>query len=195
MFSHMARGPNAHGVTVAVAGYDLCPQISIAGIIDQMRHACLFLWQRTGRRIMVYGHSAGGQLAGAMVATDWQSNYPKAPADLVPAGYSISGVFDLTPLLAVSVNQDLRLDAEDVRGVSPAFWPVAPGRVFDAVVGGLESSEFKRQSRLIVDTWKRAGIATRYEDIAGMNHFTVIEPLADPASAMVARVVELARGT
>jgi arylformamidase len=193
MFSHMARGPNTRGITVAVAGYDLCPQISIAGIIDQMRHACLFLWQRTGKRIMVYGHSAGGHLAGAMVATDWQADYPKAPADLVPAGYSISGVFDLTPLLAVSMNQDLRLDAEDVRGVSPAFWPIAPDRVFDAVVGGLESSEFKRQSRLIADAWKKAGIPTRYEDIAGMNHFTVIEPLADPDSAMAARVAELAR--
>src|ERR1700719_1160452 len=74
MFSHMARGLNAHGITVAVPGYDLCPQISIAGIIEQMRHACLFLWQRTGKRMMVYGHSAGGHLAGAMVATDWQAN-------------------------------------------------------------------------------------------------------------------------
>src|SRR5262245_2285359 len=36
------------------------------------------------------GHSAGGHLAGAMVATDWQALYPKAPPDLVPAAYSIS---------------------------------------------------------------------------------------------------------
>src|SRR6266700_3717111 len=28
----------------------------------------------------------GGHLAGAMVATDWQALYPKAPPDLVPAG-------------------------------------------------------------------------------------------------------------
>ena len=30
MFSHLARGMNAHGVTVAVSGYDLVPQVSIA---------------------------------------------------------------------------------------------------------------------------------------------------------------------
>jgi hypothetical protein len=29
--------------------------------------------------------------------------------------------------------------------------------------------------------------------VPGKNHFTVIEPLADPASSMVARVAELAR--
>src|SRR5437763_824587 len=63
MFSQMARGINHHGVTVAVAGYDLCPQVSIAAIIDQMREACLFLWRRLRRPMIVYGHSDGGQFA------------------------------------------------------------------------------------------------------------------------------------
>src|SRR5215471_5253463 len=103
LFSHMARGLNAHGVAVAVVGYDLCPEVTIAEIIDQIRHACLFLWLRTGQRMMIYGHSAGGHLAGAMVATDWQALYPKAPPDLVPAAYSISGLFDLTPLVGLAM--------------------------------------------------------------------------------------------
>src|SRR6202023_3959541 len=98
MFSQMARGLNSHGVAVAVAGYDLCPQVTIADIIEQIRHACLFLWLRTERRMMVYGHSAGGHLAAAMLATPWHTLYPKTPADLVGAAYSISGLFALTPL-------------------------------------------------------------------------------------------------
>jgi arylformamidase len=158
-----------------------------------MRRACAFLWQRFGRRMLVYGHSAGGHLSAAMVGTDWVSLYPKAPADLIPAGYSISGVFDLAPLVGISVNQDLRLDAAKARALSPVFWPVQSGRIFDAVVGGLESSEFKRQSRLIAQTWQQAGAQTRYEEIAGTNHFTVIELLADPQSAMTARVAALAQ--
>src|SRR5271154_311106 len=156
MFSQMARGLNALGVTVAVAGYDLCPNVAIAEIITQIRRACAFLWQRYGRRMFVYGHSAGGHLAAAMVATDWPSLYPRAPADLVPAGYSVSGIFDLAPVILTSVNQDLRLDAAEARRLSPAFWPLKPGRSFDAVVGGLESSEFLRQSRLIADAWQNA---------------------------------------
>jgi len=193
MFSQMARGPNASGVAVAVLGYDLCPNVAIADIIEQTRRAVLFLLQRFGRRMFVYGHSAGGHLAGAMVATDWPSLYPKAPADLVPAGYSISGVFDLAPLVGVSVNQDLRLDAATARQVSPLYWPIKPGRISDAVAGGLESSEFKRQSRTIAETWRQSGAQTRYEEIAGTNHFTVIDALADSQSAMTARVAELAK--
>jgi len=192
-FSQMARGLNAQGVTVAVAGYDLCPNITIAGIIDQIRRACAFLWQRYQRRLFVCGHSAGGHLASAMVATDWPSLYPKAPADLVPTGYAISGVFDLSPLVGISVNQDLRLDAAEARRLSTAFWKPPAGREFDAVVGGLESGEFKRQSRLLADMWGQCGVQTRYEEISGMNHFTVIDALSDPQSAMVARVAALAQ--
>jgi arylformamidase len=194
MFSHMARGINSHGIAAAVVGYDLCPDVTIAQIIEQIRHACIFLWLRTRRRMVVYGHSAGGHLAGAMVATDWHTLYPNAPADLVPAAYSISGLFDLTPLVGIAMNQDLRLDEASAREASPLFWPAPKGRVFDAVVGGLESGEFLRQSRVVAEAWSRAGAQARYEAIPGTNHFTVIDGLSDPESAMVARVAELARG-
>ena len=194
MFSQAARGANAHGIAVAVAGYDLCPEVTIAEIIDQIRHACLFLWLRTGRRMMVYGHSAGGHLAAAMLATDWRGLYPKTPADLVPAAYSISGLFDLTPLLQVSMASDLHLDGGSARASSPLFWPPpAAGRAFDAAAGALESGEFLRQSRLIAEAWGKAGVKTRYEEIAGTNHFTVVDALSDPASPMAARIAELAR--
>lgn len=193
IFSRMARGPNERGISVAVAGYDLCPVVTIGDIVEQMQRMCAFLWQRFGRRMMVYGHSAGGHLAAALLATDWRTLYPKAPADLVPAAYSISGVFDLAPLLATSVNADLRLDREQARKLSPLFWPVASGRMFDAVVGGLESSEFKRQSRIIAQAWQQSGTPARYEEVAGANHFTVIDPLSDPQSAMTARLTELAQ--
>jgi arylformamidase len=193
LFSHMARGLNGHGIAVAVAGYDLAPMVTIAEIVEQIRHACLFLWLRTGERVMVYGHSAGGHLAGAMVATDWRAIYPKAPADLVPAACSISGLFDLAPLVQTSMKQDLRLDEAEARRISPLFWPPPRGRAFDAVVGGLESSEFLRQSRIIAEAWSKAGVEARCEVVEGANHFTVIDALADPQSALVARLTELAR--
>ena len=111
----MSAGLNARGIAVAVAGYDLCPQVTIVQIIEQIRTACLFLWRRFGQRLMVYGHSAGGHLAACMVATDWKKLDPKAPADLVPAGYSISGLFDLKPLIATAMNADFKLTERERR--------------------------------------------------------------------------------
>ncbi|MET0539493.1 MAG: alpha/beta hydrolase [Xanthobacteraceae bacterium] len=193
MFSHAARGVNAHGVAVAVAGYDLCPQVTIQEIIDQIRHACLFLWLRTGERMMAYGYSAGGHLAAAMLATDWDALYPKTPADLVHAAYSAAGLFDLTPLVHTSMAQDLRLDEASAREASPLFWPAPEGRSFDAIAGELESSEFRRQSREIAERWAKGGARTRHAELPG-NHFTVLDALSDPNSAMTARVAELAHG-
>jgi len=191
-FSQMAAGPNARGISVAVVGYDLCPLVSVADIIEQMRAACLALWRRRRQRILAYGHSAGGHLAACLAATDWKAIAADAPADLVPAGYAISGVFDLAPLVEISVNADLRLDPAEARRVSPLYWHVPAGRSLDAVVGALESGEFLRQSRTIADAWRQGTALTRYEEIAGTNHFTVIDPLNDPHSAMTARVAALA---
>ncbi len=193
-FSHMAAGLNTRGVTVAVAGYDLCPQVSVGAIIDELRSACLFLWRRFARPLLVYGHSAGGHLAGAMLATDWRARDASVPAGLVPAALSLSGLFDLTPLVGLTMNQDLRLDAAEARRVSPLFWPAPKGAIVDSLVGALETNEFLRQARVIADVWGAAGVATHYEAIAGKNHFTVCDDLVDPKSAMVARLVELATG-
>ena len=195
MFSQMAAGPNARGVTVAVVGYDLCPHISIADIIEQMRSACLALWRKRRQRICVYGHSAGGHLAACMVAQDWKAFASDAPADLVPAAYAISGVFDLEPLVHCSQNQDLRLDDAEARRVSPLHWRVPAGQSLDAVVGALESREFLRQSKTVAEAWQRNMALTRYEEIEGTNHFTVIDPLVHPDSAMTVRVAALAYRT
>lgn len=193
LFSHLAAGVNAHGLALALASYDLCPEISVAGIIEEMQSAAAFLWQRHRRRFLVCGWSVGGHLTACLLATDWKKRAPELPADLVPAAFSISGVFDLTPLTQVSMNADLKLDAAEARRISPLFWNVSAGAVFDAWVGGKESNEFLRQSRAVAETWGKQGVATRYVEVAGADHFTVVDPLADPQSPMTARLVELAR--
>jgi arylformamidase len=193
MFSHMARGMNAHGVTVAVVGYDLCPRVSVSEIVRQIRQACLFLWQRFGQRTVVTGHSAGGHLAACMVATDWSERDDSAPPDMVPSGVAISGVYDLFPLLTISTNNDLRLTPDEAKKVSPIHWPVGADRALDVVVGGAESAEFRRQSKELVDVWGERGAAVSYTELKGANHFTALDPLSDPESEVVARAVTLAK--
>jgi len=192
MFSHMARGMNAHGVTVAVSGYDLVPQVSIADIVTQTQAACAFLWKKYGKRIMVSGHSAGGHIAACMLTADWPKS--GAPADLTPAAYAISGLYDLTVLTHLGGNAEFKLTEQTAKAISPVFQPAPKGKALDAVVGGIESSEFLRQSKIIADAWA-SGNETRYEAVPGMNHFTVCDAMADPASAMTKRLVELAERT
>lgn len=191
-FSHMARGLNARGVPVAVVGYDLCPQVEVGHIVWEMQQAAAALWRRFGRPLVASGHSAGGQLAACLLATNWREVDPDLPEQLVTAAYGISGVYNLKPLTETTINDALRLTLDGAERESPFFWPAPSGLTLDAVVGGAESEEYLRQSRRIVDAWALGGARTRYEEIAGANHFTVIAGLANPDSAMTRRVAELA---
>ncbi len=72
------------------------------------------------------------------------------------------------------------------------FWQPPARGTLDAVVGGNESAEYFRQSRIIVDAWGTAGMATQFGTIPDANHFTAIAPLADAGSRMTLRLKQLA---
>jgi arylformamidase len=148
-YSFVARELNANGITVAIPSYSLCPAVSVMEIGDEIQLCLAALWKRTKKRPTVIGHSAGGHLTAEMLARDW-IGFTGVPADLVHAGYAISGVFDLAPLISTSLNEALCLTAGTARAASPLFRPPPPkGRRFVAAVGGDESEEFQRQSREI----------------------------------------------
>ncbi len=190
-FSHLAGGLNAHGISVAIPSYDLCPDVTVGEIIGQIRTMTRAL-ARLGQQLVVSGHSAGGHLAACMLATDWPALDISLPADLVTAAYGISGLFDLRPLVNTSINKALHLDEATARAASPLLWKVPAHGSLDAVVGERESAEYFRQSRSIVDAWDAAGLATRFGVVPDANHFTAIAPLADPGSPMVTRLKQLA---
>lgn len=192
-YSFVAQALNAAGIDVALPSYSLCPTVSVMDIVAELRLCLAAIWQKTRKHPVVTGHSAGGHLAAAMVASDW-SKVAGVPADLVRAGVAISGVFDVAPLIPTSINDLVRFDAQSARAASPLLWPAPPKkRTLVAAVGGDESSEFLRQSREIAQAWARAGLETECLVVPGTNHFTVVNELTKPASALFTAVARLAR--
>ncbi len=189
VFSHMAAGAIAHGLTVAVPSYSLCPAVQVQDIIDELRQFCLGAHQLTGRKLLVCGHSAGGHLAACMAATDW--SLLGAPPDLIQAGFAISGLFDLRPLLATPLNDDIRLTSVSALATSPLCWPVPRRLPFHTWVGAEESLEFIRQSATLAAAWTGLGLDAPHVEVTGKNHFTVPDGLADPASGMTRQIVNL----
>ena len=194
-YSFVARELNANGLTVAIPSYSLCPKVSVMEIADDIQMCLAELWKETRKRPVVIGHSAGGHLTAEMLARDW-SGFAGVPSDLVQRGCAISGVFDLAPLIGTSINEAVGLTAGTARAASPLFRPPPPkGRRFIAAVGGDESSEFQRQSREIVEGWKKVGVDAACEIVAGTNHFTVVDELIRPGSTLLTAIVDLAHAT
>jgi len=192
-YSFLAKELNTAGIDVALPSYSLCPAVSVMDIVGELQVCLAAIWRKTGKYPVVAGHSAGGHLTAAMLATDW-SNVAGVPGDLVRAGVAISGVFDLVPLIPTSINELVGFDDASARAASPLLWPApASARTLVAAVGGNESSEFLRQSREIAQAWARAGLKTEYLVVPGTDHFTVVDELTKPASPLFAAVATLAR--
>ncbi len=186
-FHGIAPALLSHGVALALPTYDLAPAVSLGQILRQVRTATELIRARAGYRPLVLGHSAGGHMAAALLSEGRAG-----------AAVAISGVFDLAPLLETSLNEALRLDRLMATALSPIHWPVPDGSspggtTLDCWVGAEESAEFRRQSRAMADRWGAAGADTSVRELAGLNHFTVLDPLFEADSPEVARLVELAR--
>jgi arylformamidase len=175
-FSHLATGFLAHGIALALPSYDLCPQVSLEVLTEQLRDAAAFLIDRHGRNIYATGHSAGGHLTAMLMATDFSA---RGLVGRVHGGYAISGLFDLEPLVETSINAGLKLDTAQARALSPLHLPAPDGKLH-AFVGALEGDEYTSQSRRIAQIWRGT-----WGVIPGANHFTAIAPLTAPDSDMM----------
>jgi arylformamidase len=102
---------------------------------------------------------------------------------VVQAGLPISGVYDVEPIMRTpSINVDVRFTPAEVKRVSPAFMPPATNAPLYTAVGGKEQEGFHDQNKLIRERWK----SVAKDDLACPedNHFTILDRLADPGSAL-----------
>lgn len=190
-FSYLAPVWVDAGVSLVVVNYGLAPAVSVERIVQQMLAASAWLYRHAEEygmdedRLFVSGHSAGGHLAAMMLAALWPVYDRSLPKDLYKGALAVSGVYDLRPLVQVAwLNGDLRLDEASALKLSPAFVPPATRAPLCLAVGGLESSEFKRQNALLAQRWK--SVLARDVPMPGRDHFTVIDGLADPANPLFA---------
>ncbi len=187
-FSFIAPPFVAAGIAVALVNYDLTPTVSVETIVGQTQQAIRWVHDNVAlpfdrSRLVVGGHSAGAQLTAMALAAE-----PRLP---IAAGVAMSGVFDLVPLLATNVNVQLTLDAARARALSPMHHP-RPERTPNLIcVGGAESDGFIWQSRAYAEK-----LGTTAKVYPGLDHYTIMSALADPASDVhgdVRRVIEETR--
>jgi arylformamidase len=168
-FRFLAAPFMAAGIDVALVNYPLCPDVSIrrlmrsaAASIPEILHKARGIG-RGGDMLVAAGHSAGGHIAVELALAGAR----------VDAVIAISGIYELAPLRATSLNDKLRLDADEARAMSPLhrIAGALPPALF--IVGGNETPEFRAQSEAMHLAWGAAG-RSRYLQIEGADHFSVL---------------------
>jgi len=180
---------NARGVAWASVEYRLTPAVSLDDVVADVRRATAWFHRNAAAygcaptALHVCGNSAGGHIAAMLAASGWQKAHG-LPEDAVKSATAISGLFELAPLRATFVNDWLQLDDASIARNSPLLLPPRRGLPIVVSWGGLESSEFARQSRDYAAMARRAGAEVTVADRPAANHLTIIGELAEPASPL-----------
>ncbi|MGB1871012.1 MAG: alpha/beta hydrolase [Candidatus Puniceispirillaceae bacterium] len=181
-FSHLASGLLDRGWAVAMIGYTLAPQSRIAGITQEIATAITALGDVGTGPLRLAGHSAGGHLVTRMMCRDVDlGTTALARMDRV---VSISGLHDLRPLRELAKNEIWQLDDDESVQESPVLQRPRPGIDLVCVAGADERPEFIRQNALLPLAWQGLGVTGHCQLLAGHNHFTIIETMTDPDSAL-----------
>lgn len=185
------------GAVVVNLNYDLCPKVSLDVIVRQMQEALSHIavkaaaWGADAAKLHVIGHSAGAHLAAMMVAAPWPKDLPPQPQ--VASLGLVSGVYDLEPVLHISVNQDIRLDGAMAARNSVMRFPPKQGNHLRGpvlvAVGDDEPPGWQAQSTEFHQACRNAGTSGQMMRIGGANHFNILYPLADPAKPLGAALL------
>jgi arylformamidase len=186
---YMAPALNASGITLVAPDYALAPAASLEEIVRQVRAAIAWLYRHGGahgidpERIFVGGHSAGGHLTGAVIASGWREA-AGLPENVVKGAMPVSGIFDLEPIRRSFVNEWMGLDRARVAALSPVhFLPPRPCRMVVAW-GGDETRGFHDQSRLWLQAWRGKRYPATELVVPRRHHFDIVLDWCDPRSAM-----------
>jgi arylformamidase len=182
------------GVNVAVINYPLCPEVSLEQVVNSVISAVKFVRKfaaERGANINDYtlaGHSAGAHLATMVLTHNWAgAGFSTHP---VRAAVLISGIYELEPVLQISVNREkIHLTANRIPTLSPMRFPPTDVDLF-LTVGGDESPMWMKQSADFANAVQIHGGAARYVEIPGRNHCNLMETFADPSSPLVHMSVE-----
>ncbi len=177
-FSFIAQGLHEHGMHVALVGYTLAPNISIAGIVSEVNAAIAWLAANASNFggdpscILLSGWSAGAHLTAMCM---------DAPG--VIAGLAISGIYDLEPVRLSYLNTKLGLQVEDVPAISPITLRQSPKPMLIAY-GQSELPELQRQSQAFHAARVAAGMPGVLLALPDLNHFTILRELSHAQGAL-----------
>ncbi|XP_010566426.1 PREDICTED: LOW QUALITY PROTEIN: kynurenine formamidase [Haliaeetus leucocephalus] len=185
----------SQGVAVVAVGYDTAPKGHMDAMVLQVRRSLAFLVERYSgiRGIYLCGHSAGAHLAAMVLSTDW-TEYGVAPD--IKGAVLVSGVYDLEPILHTYVNDVLNMSREVAQRnspmlcISPAVPAAAACEVLVAVAQH-DSPEFRRQSQEYGQALRAAGWSVSLLDLAGVDHFDIIEKLAEDSYVLTQVILNM----
>jgi len=184
------------GFNVALVNYPLCPDATLEALTEAVRDFVPAVRRLEGvveLPLIAAGHSAGAHLAVELALTDWPAR--GVPANAISGVAALSGIYDLEPLIATPINDNLRLDLPAARAASPIHRVRSglPRALF--ALGGLETSAFRAQNAAMCAAWQSYGNSGSTLVVDGADHFSLLGGLTERGEPLFDAVVALGRNS
>lgn len=187
VFSCLAEGLAPHGWSFALPGYTLAQDLSLSGLVAELRQA--LDWLKASRAnygikgpVILSGWSAGGHLTAVLL------DHPA-----VVAGLAISGVYELGPIRDTYLDEKVRLTDEEIVALSPLRLP-HPAKPLDITYGTRELTALVEDSRSLHRQRAALHLPGSLVPAPGHDHFSIMETLRDPAGLLTRQALQLAGG-
>lgn len=184
-FSCLAEGVAAHGWSVALPGYTLAQDLSLRGLLGELRQA--LDWLALNRRsygmrgpVLLSGWSAGGHLTAMLL------DHPD-----VTAGLAISGVYELGPIRDTYLDEKLRLSDEEIETLSPLRLNHV-AKPLDLTYGTAELRALVASSRAMHAARAAVHLPGALVPAPAHNHFTILDTLRAPDGFVTRLALNLA---
>lgn len=172
------------GFPVVMLGTDLCPAVTLDALVGQVMRGIAWVANNAqrvggdGQRIYLYGHSAGAHLAAMGLAEDWTAR--GLPSKLVRGATLVSGIYDVEPVLHITVNELIRLTPDRVQTLSPMAHPPRHPVPLVLATGGEEAPGWVAQTTEYAGLCRELGCKTEVISVPHEGHFSTIPAQADP---------------
>jgi arylformamidase len=197
MFHFIAKRFHSYGITTILLKYPLAPEVLMDQVVLSCRNAIKWLYNNVSAfdgdpdQMYVAGHSAGGHLAAMLMATDWKLFSPGIPVNVLKGACFLSGMFNLVPVQLSYLNKVLKMDLETAIRNSPETLEPPEAAPLIVAVGEAETAEFRDQSHELYTRWKDKARDIQLLKLPQLNHYSIVESLVDPNSALHKAICKL----
>lgn len=179
----------ANKIKVITIGHDRCPKVKLRDIVDQIKQAIdqilTFLLNSGCRCVWIAGHSAGAHLAATLLHDEkWiERATERGYFHLIKGLLLISGIYNIKPLVKISVNKPMQLTEDEIAEFSLSTVDIKERKPIHnlkviAIVGECDSPIFINETREYAQ--KVMSLVDNVEYILlrdDIDHFDIVENL------------------
>ena len=180
-FTFVASSFLQEGIAVANVNYDLCPEVKLDELVEEIVSALNFCRKKVDewgvKGIYLAGHSAGAHLVAELLRRGFHPD--EKPNEEVKGAILLTGIYEPEVALNLEVNKEIQLDSETASKCNVMREPPLSNCPMIICAGANEPEGWIDQSRRYLELYESKGIATKFKLVEDAHHFSLLDYASD----------------